>query len=499
MTMRRIGTELMTALLVVIFLAGNVLPVFAENTAKSGAKTYSDVETFSDIVTYSDVETFSDIVTYSDVETFSDIVTYSDFVTYVESYVYTDFYEYVDDVQVKILKPADYSAASVLLENGRSLDIGKVAENMVSGAGDIVMVALTTAAIPIPGVNVISASVLTIIVASASVITAAIAGTMAYLKSGGDINKTIENTSEGFMWAAMAVSMAIGAGELLAGAKLAIRTAKTGAAKVLNFSEAIKTSAKAAVNAGDKANDVKKVTSVAKVANKADDVADAAKLANKADDVVDTAKAVDRADDVADAAKAAGKIDNLAAVKTVDDAVDEVTAARKAMSPASAAKQIEEAAAASKAAIKDLMEKIKKGELPVNIYIARYGNQTEPRLPDSINGKPIFYIEFDVFSSPVNAPKGRRFMGFDNHIHRRQPNTQRILVGSDGKVYYSPNHYGDEVIPDLKHLWFQIMDLGPNIKIFFNWALERTELIYKLNKGLNNTLQNLPWVMEKML
>jgi guanyl-specific ribonuclease Sa len=345
------GTELIAALLVVIFLAGNVLPAFADtnDTNKSRGTAYSDAQTYSDLVTSSDLVAYSDLVTYSD------------FVAYVESYVYTDFYEYVDDVQVVVLQPGDYRNSSLLFNDGRGLDIGKVAESAVMGLGDIVVVGLTM------GPHT------AIVVAGAALITAAIAGTVTYVNSGGDTAKAIENASTGFMWAAMVTSVAVP----LAGAKLA------GRAGVKGIQTVSKQGAQTAVKVADKADDVKKVKAAA-----------------------------DKADD---AAKVKPKRAGIKGV--IPDKV------------------------------KELVEKLKRSEdLPPNHYNSKGAafHNRENRLPNvDSNGNRITYREYDANPSLPDTGRGpgKVFPGPDGKPYRRVDSPERIVKGSDGKIYYTDDHY----------------------------------------------------------
>jgi guanyl-specific ribonuclease Sa len=55
-----------------------------------------------------------------------------------------------------------------------------------------------------------------------------------------------------------------------------------------------------------------------------------------------------------------------------------------------------------------------------------FKNETQPQLPTlTPENKSITYKEFDVHNKPIIG--GR--------------DSQRFVVGSDGKVYYTPDHY----------------------------------------------------------
>ena len=80
--------------------------------------------------------------------------------------------------------------------------------------------------------------------------------------------------------------------------------------------------------------------------------------------------------------------------------------------------------------VKRRLQDIDQGTNPPGCRSAKPYENLDGQLPRTDpTGKPIRYTENDVKPADMKQPPGRRF------------GTERIITGSDGSAYYSPQHY----------------------------------------------------------
>jgi len=150
-----------------------------------------------DFATYQEdrINRAQDFVTYQD----GRIIYREDLTTYFEEFAYYRFGEYVDGIYVIDLQTQEYIEAQIILDSGTVLDVDKIIGDLVIGAVAIVITAIVMPVL-VPSMATKTVIAITVTNATGSLLSGAIAGTIEYVKTGGDLNKALVGAANEFKY-----------------------------------------------------------------------------------------------------------------------------------------------------------------------------------------------------------------------------------------------------------------------------------------------------------
>jgi len=150
-----------------------------------------------DFTTYQEdrIKRRQDFTTYQD----GRIIYREDLTTYFEEFTYYRFGEYVDGIYVIDLQTQEYIDAQIILDNGTVLDVGKIVGDLAIGAVAIVITAIVMP-ILVPAMTTKTVIAITVANTTGAVLSGAIAGTIEYVRTGGDINKALTSAANEFKY-----------------------------------------------------------------------------------------------------------------------------------------------------------------------------------------------------------------------------------------------------------------------------------------------------------
>jgi hypothetical protein len=122
-----------------------------------------------------------------------------DLTTYLEERVYYRFGEYIDGIYVIDLQTQEYIDAHIILDNGTVLDIGQIVGDLAIGAAAIVITAIVMPVL-VPTIATKTVIAITVVNTTGAVLSGAIAGTVEYVRTGGDLNRALMSAASEFKY-----------------------------------------------------------------------------------------------------------------------------------------------------------------------------------------------------------------------------------------------------------------------------------------------------------
>lgn len=121
--------------------------------------------------------------------------------------IYYRFGEVIDGVYIVDLQSTEYINTHIILyiNNGSELDIQKILGNFVIGASVIIVTAIVMPVL-VPTIATKTIIAITVVNTTGALVDGAIAGTMKYIETGGDLNQALISASDEFKWTSIFLS-----------------------------------------------------------------------------------------------------------------------------------------------------------------------------------------------------------------------------------------------------------------------------------------------------
>jgi hypothetical protein len=119
--------------------------------------------------------------------------------------IYYRFGELIDGIYIVDIQDQEYINAYIILDNGSELDVQKILGNFVIGASVIIVTAIVMPVL-VPTMATKTIIAITVANTTGALVDGAIAGTMKYIETGGDLNQALISASDEFKWTSMFLS-----------------------------------------------------------------------------------------------------------------------------------------------------------------------------------------------------------------------------------------------------------------------------------------------------